>query len=200
MCFIANYIVFRRESELINIIPFFMLFIGVFSGFNFHLAELVFVTYGIYYFLNNKRLWINRYYLLFLLFLWFNNSYKKEYYLDVDKFRGFSSIFFSDVSISLYALKILFLINGIIYFYKNYKNRIDVEKITINFCISSILILLFGFMGATNPLANFLNYYFFGQNKFGIDRGNLFQLNEWGERMAWRGFFQVQKQLVNYLL
>ena len=52
---------------------------------------------------------------------------------------------------------------------------------------SSLLILFIGFAGSGIPLFNFLSYYFFGLNKYGINRTNLFELNEWGERMAWRG-------------
>ena len=33
------------------------------------------------------------------------------------------------------------------------------------------------------------NYYYFGLNKYGINRSNIFGLNEWGERLAWRGLF-----------
>ena len=52
---------------------------------------------------------------------------------------------------------------------------------------SSLLILFIGFAVSGIPLFNFLSYYFFGLNKYGINRTNLFELNEWGERMAWRG-------------
>ena len=39
------------------------------------------------------------------------------------------------------------------------------------------------------PLINFLNYYYFGQTKYGTDNQNLFSVNYWGESEAWRGFF-----------
>ena len=29
------------------------------------------------------------------------------------------------------------------------------------------------------PVVNFLNYYYFGLNKYGINRSNLFGVNEW---------------------
>ena len=39
------------------------------------------------------------------------------------------------------------------------------------------------------PFINFVNYYFFGQTKYGTDNSNLFSVNFWGESEAWRGFF-----------
>jgi len=54
---------------------------------------------------------------------------------------------------------------------------------------TGFLILIFGYIGSTMPFFNFFNYYFFGLNKYGINRSNIFGLNEWGERLAWRGHF-----------
>jgi hypothetical protein len=34
-----------------------------------------------------------------------------------------------------------------------------------------------------------MNYYYFGQNKYGTDSQNLLQNNAWGESVAWRGFY-----------
>ena len=45
---------------------------------------------------------------------------------------------------------------------------------------SSLLILFIGFAFCRYPTFNFLSYYF-GLNKYGINRTNLFELNEWGE-------------------
>ena len=39
------------------------------------------------------------------------------------------------------------------------------------------------------PLINFLNFYFFGQTKFGTNNYDLFSQTQWGENIAWRGFF-----------
>ena len=44
------------------------------------------------------------------------------------------------------------------------------------------------------PLINFLNFYFFGQTKFGTTNQDLFSQTLWGENIAWRGFFQVPRQ------
>ena len=49
--------------------------------------------------------------------------------------------------------------------------------------------MLFGYLGSSMPLFNFLNYYFLGLNKYGINRSSIFELNQWGERVAWRGNF-----------
>ena len=52
-----------------------------------------------------------------------------------------------------------------------------------------IVILFLGYLGANFPLLNFFNYYYFGQQKFGINLGNPFIFNEWLEKVSWRGFF-----------
>ena len=36
---------------------------------------------------------------------------------------------------------------------------------------------------------NFLNYYYFGQQKFGITRNNPFEFDSWAEKLSWRGFY-----------
>ena len=39
------------------------------------------------------------------------------------------------------------------------------------------------------PLARFYNFYYFGQTKFGTDNQYLFAKSNWGEIVAWRGFY-----------
>lgn len=183
------YILDTRLPNLFNFLPFIFLFIGVYGGFNFHIHMFYLIYLGIKRVIESKKLWINKYYLFFLLLLWFNNSYKDEYFLDPDKFRGFTSSIFTDKSTIIWSIFFVFSLNGLIKLINENRNNINFVELKRSFFYSSLLILFLGYFGSANPLLNFFNFIFFGQNKVGITRENIFQLNDWGERMAWRGFF-----------
>ena len=176
------------ESKIINTVPYLFLFQNVFGGFNFYLYFLYLVPKGIFRLIFKKKLFIKPLYLFFILLLWVNNSYQKEYFLDPDKIRGFSSSIFSQGSIFVWSLILVFSINGLFSIFQKYSQMLNLEVFKNNFFYSGTLLLLFGFLGSHLPVINFMNYYYFGQNKFGINRTNLFEVNEWGERLAWRGF------------
>lgn len=182
------YFLYTRIDNLGNYFPFLFLIIGVYSGFNINFFTLGVTVFGIYRFLDEKKLVLNNYYLLFLLFIWSNNAYNKEYFIDPDKIRGFTSSIFTTQNIFLYSLFFLILVNGLIAIIKTQKN-FDIEKFFENSVRSALSILLVGYLGSSFPIVNFFSYYYFGLNKYGIDRSNLFQLNQWGERLAWRGNF-----------
>ena len=176
------------ESKIINTVPYLFLFQNVFGGFNFYLYFLYLVPKGIFRLIFKKKLFIKPLYLFFILLLWVNNSYQKEYFLDPDKIRGFSSSIFSQGSIFVWSLILVFSINGLFSIFQKYSQMLNLEVFKNNFFYSGTLLLLFGFLGSHLPVINFMNYYYFGQNKFGINRTTLFEVNEWGERLAWRGF------------
>ena len=52
----------------------------------------------------------------------------------------------------------------------------------------SFSLIILGVIGANFPFINFLNYFYFGQEKIGTTNNNPFQFDEWGEKVAWRGF------------
>ena len=165
------------------------MFQNVFGGFNFYLYFLFLIPKGINRLIVEKKLFIKPYYLLFILLLWINNSYQKEYYLNPDKIRGFVSSIFSQKSVFFWSLILVFTINGLFSIFEKHSKLIDIEIIKNNFFYSGSMLLFFGYLGSHLPIMNFMNYYYFGQNKYGINRTNLFEVNEWGERLAWRGFF-----------
>ena len=68
-------------------------------------------------------------------------------------------------------------------------NKFDFLKLRNNFLISGSVLILLGYLGSSFPYLNFLNYYYFGQTKFGTDDQSIFSRNFWGENEAWRGFF-----------
>ena len=185
---LSYYFLTTRENKLVNYLPYLYLLIGVYSGMNFNFFSIGLITLGTIRFLNEKKLWINKYYLIILLFIWVNNAYQKEFYVNPDKLRGFTSSIFTELSVLVYGIIITLIINGLFYIFSTYKN-IDMNKYLYNSVITGLLVLIFGYLSSSMPFFNFFNYYYFGLNKYGINRSNIFGLNEWGERLAWRGLF-----------
>ena len=185
---LSYYFLATRENKLVNYLPYLYLLIGVYSGMNFNFFSIGLITLGTIRFLSEKKLWINKYYLLILLFIWVNNAYQKEFYVNPDKLRGFTSSIFTELSVLVYGVIITLIINGLFYIFSTYKN-INLNKYLYNSVITGLLILIFGYLSSSMPFFNFFNYYYFGLNKYGINRSNIFGLNEWGERLAWRGLF-----------
>ncbi len=188
ICIVSSYFLTTRLKTFIIFLPFLYLLIGVISGTNFNFFITGFVVLGIYRFLKNGKFSISKYYYFFLLFLWTNNAYFKNFYVDPDKIRGFTSSLFSGSSVLAYGLLLGFIINGSLYIFENIE-KFDVATYLKNILSCSTLILFLGYLGSSMPVVNFLNYYYFGLNKYGINRSNLFGVNEWGERLAWRGQF-----------
>ena len=185
---LSYYFLATRENKLVNYLPYLYLLIGVYSGMNFNFFSIGLITLGTIRFLSEKKLWINKYYLIILLFIWVNNAYQKEFYVNPDKLRGFTSSIFTELSVLVYGVIITLIINGLFYIFSTYKN-INLNKYLYNSVITGLLILIFGYLSSSMPFFNFFNYYYFGLNKYGINRSNIFGLNEWGERLAWRGLF-----------
>ncbi len=185
---LSYYFLTTRENKLVNYLPYLYLLIGVYSGMNFNFFSIGLITLGTIRVLNEKKLWINKYYLIILLFIWVNNAYQKEFYVNPDKLRGFTSSIFTELSVLVYGIIITLIINGLFYIFSTYKN-IDMNKYLYNSVITGLLVLIFGYLSSSMPFFNFFNYYYFGLNKYGINRSNIFGLNEWGERLAWRGLF-----------
>lgn len=188
VAFLSYYFLSTRDSKLIKYIPYLYLLIGAYSGMNFNFFSIGLITLGLIRIFKEKKLWINKYYLLVLLFIWTNNAYKKDFFVNPDKLRGFTSSIFNELSVLVYGIIITLIINGLFFIFNSSKN-FKIKNYLYNSMFTGFLILIFGYIGSTMPLFNFFNYYFFGLNKYGINRSNIFGLNEWGERLAWRGHF-----------
>ena len=78
-------------------------------------------------------------------------------------------------------------------------NKFDFLKLRNNFLISGSVLILLGYLGSSFPYLNFLNYYYFGQTKFGTDDQSIFSRNFWGRMKRGEDFSQVLKQLVNFM-
>lgn len=186
ICGVSFYFLNTRIRSLNNYLPFLYLVIGVFSGNNLNFFVMGITVFGFIRLFVHKKLWINKYLLLTLIFLWTNNAYNKEYFVDPDKIRGFTSTIFTSSSILLYSIMFVFLINGLIYIINN-ENNFNIGIYLTNFLYSSLAVIGLGYISSSNPLVNFINFYYLGGNKIGIERSNVFELNQWGERLSWRG-------------
>ena len=63
------------------------------------------------------------------------------------------------------------------------------------FNVAAIFSFTFGFISANFPLFNFFNFYYFGQQSYGIKTNNPFTRNEWGEAVSWRGNYSSAESI-----
>ena len=178
----------KRTDNILNYLPFLFLFQSVISGTNITLFSSIFIFYGIIAIINNDSL--RRFNKIMLLFsvIWIVNS-TQSFYFEPGKFRGFTSSIYEFKATIFWCIYFVLLINGIWYLFKNKSKRFKFEKFIKNASITSIILLILGYVGANAPLLNFLNYYYFGQQKLGITRNNPFEFNSWAEKLSWRGFY-----------
>ena len=173
-----------RYNNLINYFPFLFLFIGVLHGFNLHIYTFFLVIFGIISVIEAER---NKFIYIYALGLgpvfWVLNSRKYDYTLDLDKIVGFSSSAFNFESLLYWSIIFFLTLSGMYKFVKKNIKNLNYELIKNNLLASSTLIVIFGLLGANATLINFLNFYYFGQNKVGMPTLNVVDGN------TWRGFF-----------
>tara|TARA_A100001011_G_C14317873_1_gene848862 strand:+ start:1237 stop:3189 length:1953 start_codon:yes stop_codon:yes gene_type:complete len=179
----------NRSSKIINFLPLGFLFIGLFSGMNFYFLSIYFCIIGIKYLFKNKSVRKIFSVLNFLIFFWSFNAIGMFYYLKPDKVRGLSHGDYNFLSVAFWSYFIIFSIIGLFFFIRNKKNSVNYESFKNNILISGFLILVLGYLGSSMPFFNFMNYYYFGQTKYGTTNQNLFSVDSWGVTEAWRGFF-----------
>ena len=174
----------KRYNYLINFFPFLFVFIGVLGGFNLHIYTFFLVVLGIISLVNNER---NKFIYFYALIIgplfWILNSQKYDYYLDLDKIVGFSSSQLDLHSAIYWSMLFFLLLNGLYIFVKRNIKNLDYKLIKNNLMISSSLVVIFGLLGASATLINYLNFFYFGQNKVGMPTLDVADGN------AWRGFF-----------
>mgnify|MGYP001253538851 CR=1 FL=1 len=185
---LMNDVFIKRFNNLVNFIPALYFVIGVFSGYNFSFSLMIIVNLGIVSILSKEyNKWLNFGLIVFSLSWLLNVSSRFSFY--PDKLRGFTSSSYDINSILYGSLLFIFLLNGILFYYSKNKKYINFESLLNTFSISGFLILISGYIGANISILNFLNYYYFGQQKYGIKINNPFMFDEYGEKVAWRGFY-----------
>ncbi len=178
-----------REKNFIQYVPFLFIIMGIFSGTNFYIFSLFFTNYGVLKIIENKKYLKLFSYLNLVLLIWCFLSIGNNYYLDPDKIRGLSNTSFNSNSLIFWTYFVVFFIIGIFEFSIDKRSYFSFEKINLKFLTASTLIIIFGYLGSSNPIFNFYNYYFFGLSKYGTDNQSLFGFDIWNSRVAWRGMF-----------
>lgn len=188
-CALISLNIFELKSDnLINFIPYSFLFVFLFNGTNLYIYSIFFFVLGFIFFLNNKKSRIYIFIYSILVLFWLRNS-NEIYYLDPDKIRGLVNTSWSLNSIIYWSFLTIFVILGINYFVKCSFKSFSLENFTKNYIYSGILLFLFGLSGSNIPLINFLSRTIFGQQKGTTLATKLFEIDEWGELVAWRGYF-----------
>ncbi len=189
ICFFGLLIIDSRQNSMINYLPYMFLFIGVFSGTNFYFWTIPFLAKGLQILLTKQK--VRRIFSILNLInlLWAYQALGENYFLKPDKIRGLTLSSYNFLTVSIWSYVVFISFIGIFFFIKNNTKYINYSLLNRNFLMSGSSILLLGYLGSNNPYIMFFNYYFFGQNKFGTNNQYLFQKNEWGETLAWRGFF-----------
>jgi len=182
-------IIASRSNQIINYIPYGFLLIGVFSGFNLYFLSLLFCSFGIKTLINNLKIRKSFSILNVLILFWSYSAIGMFYYLKPDKIRGLSHADYNFLSVLSWSYLIIFSILGLYSFIANKHSHINWLQLRNNFLNSASILIILGYLGSSMPYVNFINYYFFGLNKYGTDNQNLFSTDIWGETQAWRGFF-----------
>ena len=171
-----------RVENIINYFPFIFLLVGTYTGMNLNFYIIVGSIFGILNIYKFRKLQIyDLVYFLFSIF-WITNVNENDYFFDTDKLRGFTNSSYLVSSQIYWIILTYLLIKGTIYFAKESKSYFQIEKFLNNLLISSSLVVFFGIIGSNSPLFNFLNFYFFGQNKRGMKTIESIAGN------TWRGF------------
>ena len=169
-----------RIANVINYIPFAFLLVGTFNGFNLNFYILILALLGINNLMYggfNSR--FNKTYFLFSVF-WILGQKDSYTFFDTDKIRGLINSS-NNISSKVYWILIIGLvINGFYFLY--IKSEIKLRLLVRNFLVSGSLMVVFGLLGASSSLLNFLNFYIFGQNKTGMRTFDSIAGN------TWRGF------------
>jgi hypothetical protein len=181
-------VIMIRLSSVSNYLPFIFLFLGVFSGFNISIYSIILTNFGFYSFLN-KRLNI-KFNLLMIFFscIWISNA-QGRFSFDPDKLRGFTSTSYEFMTILASSLFFIIFINGIIYFLQNTRGYFNLRIFNSNLLITGFYVIILGIIGSNFPILNFFNYYYFGQQKYGITLNNPFAFDQYGLKIPWRGFY-----------
>ena len=178
----------KRTDNILNFLPYLFIFHSVISGTNITLFSAIFIYFGIISIIKKESLKKFNKIMILLSAIWIVNS-TESYYFEPGKFRGFTSSIYEFNASIYWCIYFTLLVNGIWYLFKTKSKKFKFEKFIKNASLTSLTLLILGYLGANLPLINFFNYYYFGQQKFGITRNNPFEFDSWAEKLSWRGFY-----------
>jgi len=177
----------NRQINVAYILPFMYLFSGTYMGMNINFYIIIFCFFGFQRLIIEKTdLKINVLYLIFSI-IWIINKEETNSFFDGDKIRGFINSSNSLSSTLFWIIVFYLFVQGLYYLFSNSKNEFNFLVFKNCFLISGSLLTLFGLIGASSYLFNFLNFFIFGQNKRGMK--NLDSV----VGGAWRGFCYESK-------
>ena len=172
----------NRKINFFYILPFMYLFSGTYMGMNINFYIIIFCFFGLQRLLLKKtNLKINLLYIMFSI-IWIINKEETNSFFDGDKIRGFINSSNNLSSTVFWIIVFYLLVQGLYDLFSNTKNEFNLLEFKNSFLISGSLLTLFGLIGASSYLFNFLNFFVFGQNKRGMKN---FDSVVGG---AWRGF------------
>lgn len=187
--FLILVVIDSRKKKIIQYVPFVFIIMGLYSGLNFYIFSLFFSTYGVLKIIENKK-YLKRFnYSNLILLIWCWLSIGKDYYLEPDKIRGLSNTSFNSNSLIFWTYFLVLFVIGVYEFSIEKRDYFSFKNINLKFLTSSVLIIIFGYLSSSNPIFNFYSYYFFGLSKYGTENQNLFGVDIWNTKIAWRGIF-----------
>lgn len=181
-------VIMRRISSLSNYLPFIFLLLGVFSGYNISIYSIIFINFGFYSLLNKKLNIKFNVLMIIFSYIWISNA-QGRFSFDPDKLRGFTSTSYEFMTILASSLFFIIFINGLIYFFNNTRGYFNLRIFNSNLLITGFYVITLGIIGSNFPIINFFNYYYFGQQKYGITLNNPFAFDQYGLKVPWRGFY-----------
>ena len=189
IAFVLKIVFESRQDNIIYFLPLLYIVMGLYTGFNLYFLSIIFLVYGIEEFINNRKYFKYFGYFNFLVFFWCFNAIGKGFYLNPDKVRGLVSSDYNFLSVFYWSYFFIFTVVGIRKLVLSQRKKFDILKFKDTFLVTGSLIVLFGYLSSSMPAINFFTTYFFGLTKPGTTNQNLFEINFWGERVAWRGLF-----------
>ena len=184
------YIVLINRSENVKYyIPFTFIFMMLFNGLNLYLPVLFFCMYGIRELLKKNISKKYGYLLFFYLAFWSYQAIGENFYLKPDKIRGLTSTSYNFSSNIFWGVVVFTLVIGVVKYFQSSSKSLELEKIQSITLFSGSILVIVGYLSSAFPAVNFFTYYYSGLTKYPTLNQNLFQYNEWGEKIAWRGMY-----------
>lgn len=187
----------ERSANFINYLPYVFLVSGLFSGFNFNFFSTIFLYLGVRSFLLGETNRFFNFSYATLAVWWLFNS-RGSFYFNVGKIRGFtSSIFEFNANLSWIIFAYLLML-GLRKIYHLNKDNFSLRIFTKNLSVTSFLLVVLGVISSNLPLINFLNYYYLGLQRWGVESTNPFAYEEFVNyegvtidivRISWRGLY-----------